>query len=212
MQELRVTRTLAKDEVTMRVGNGAKVAVITVGTLPLHLPLGFILELSNCYFVPALCKNIISGYRILQNGYSFLSENNGCSIYMNNIFYGHAPIIDGLFIMNLRSERNVYNINAKCRKTNDMNSTYLWHYRLGHIGHKRIKKLHQDRLFQSLDFESFDTSEACLIGKMALTSFNGFVERASDLLEIIRSDVCGPMSVPACGGNGREKHQPPRWT
>jgi hypothetical protein len=65
MQELRVTRTLAKDEVTMRVGNGAKVAVITVGTLPLHLPSGFVLELSNCYFVPALCMNIISGYRIL---------------------------------------------------------------------------------------------------------------------------------------------------
>jgi hypothetical protein len=84
--------------------------------------------------VPALCKNIISGYRILQDGYSFKFENNCCSIYMNNIFYGHAPIIDELFIMNLESERNVYNINAKRQKTNDMNSTYLWHYRLGHIG------------------------------------------------------------------------------
>jgi hypothetical protein len=65
MQELRVTRTLAKDEVTMRVGNGAKVGVSAVGTLPLHLPLGFILELSNCYFELALYKNIISRYRIL---------------------------------------------------------------------------------------------------------------------------------------------------
>jgi hypothetical protein len=102
---------------------------------------------------------------------------------MNNIFYGHAPIIDGLFIMNLESERNVYNINAKCRKTNDMNFTYLWHCQLGHIGHKCMKKLHQDVLLQSLNFESFDTCEACLIGKMAKTPFNGFVERASDLLE-----------------------------
>jgi hypothetical protein len=176
MQELRVTRTLAKDEVMMRMVNGAKVAVIAVGTLPLHLPSGFILELSNCYFVLALCKNIISGYRILQDGYSFKSENNGCSIYMNNIFYGHAPITDGLFIMNLESDKNVYNINAKCQKTNDMNSTYLWHCWLGHIGHKCMKKIHQDRLLQSLDFESFDTCEACLIGKMAKTPFNGFVE------------------------------------
>jgi hypothetical protein len=47
MQELWVTRTLAKDEVMMRVVNGAKVAVIVVGMLPLHLPSGFILELSN---------------------------------------------------------------------------------------------------------------------------------------------------------------------
>jgi hypothetical protein len=65
IHELRLTMMLAKDEVTMCVGNRARVAVIAVGMLPLHLPLVFILELSNCYFVPALCKNIISGYRIL---------------------------------------------------------------------------------------------------------------------------------------------------
>src|SRR4051812_12943417 len=37
-QELRNKRRLAKDEVTMRVGNGSRVDVIAVGTLPLHLP------------------------------------------------------------------------------------------------------------------------------------------------------------------------------
>ena len=200
MQELQITRMLDKDEVTMRVGNGAKVAVIAVGTMPLHLPSGLVLELSNCYFVPALCKNIISGFCILQDGYSFKSENNGCSIYMNDIFYGHAPIKNGLFIMNLESERNVFNIDTKRRRTNDLNSTYLWHCRLGHIGHKRMKKLHSDGLLQSLDFESFDTCEACLMGKMAKTPFTGYVERASDLLEIIHTDVCGPMSIPARGG------------
>jgi hypothetical protein len=147
MQEVRVTRTLDKDEVTMHVGNRARVAVIAVSKLPLHLLLGFILELSNYYFVLALCKNTISGYHILQDGYSFKSENNGCSIYMNNIFYGHVPIVDGLFIMNLESETNVFNTDATHRKTNDLNSTYLWHCRLGHIRLKRIKKLHQDGLF-----------------------------------------------------------------
>ena len=62
MQELRNPRTLSKNEVTMRVGNGANVAVVAVGTMPLHLPSGLILELSNCYYVPALCKNIISRF------------------------------------------------------------------------------------------------------------------------------------------------------
>ena len=37
-QGLRIKRRLAKDEVTMHVGNGSKVDVIAVGTLPLHLP------------------------------------------------------------------------------------------------------------------------------------------------------------------------------
>ena len=53
-QGLRIKRRLAKDEVTMRVGNGSKVDVSADGTLPLHLPSGLVLDLSNCYLVPAL--------------------------------------------------------------------------------------------------------------------------------------------------------------
>ena len=59
-QGLQIKRRLAKDEVTMRVGNGSKVDVIAVGTLPLHLPLGLVLVLNNCYLVPPLSMNIIS--------------------------------------------------------------------------------------------------------------------------------------------------------
>ena len=59
-QGLRIKRRLAKDEVTTHVGNGSKVAVIVVGMLPLHLPSGLVLDLNNCYLVPALCMNIIS--------------------------------------------------------------------------------------------------------------------------------------------------------
>jgi len=46
-QELRNKRRLARDEVTMRVGNGSKVDVIAVGMLPLHLPSGLVLNLNN---------------------------------------------------------------------------------------------------------------------------------------------------------------------
>ena len=35
-QELQNKRRLARDEVTMRVGNGSKVDVVAVGTLPLR--------------------------------------------------------------------------------------------------------------------------------------------------------------------------------
>ena len=81
----------------MRMGNCSKVDVIVVGTLPLHLPSGLVLDLNNCYFVPALSMNIIFGSCLMRDGYSFMSENNGCSIYMSNIFYGHAPLKSGLF-------------------------------------------------------------------------------------------------------------------
>ena len=85
----------------MRVGNGSKVDVIAVGTLPLHLPSGLVLDLNNFYLVPALSMNIISGSCLMRDGYSFKSENNCCSFYMSNIFYGHAPLMNGLFLLNL---------------------------------------------------------------------------------------------------------------
>ncbi|KAK1629066.1 hypothetical protein QYE76_003381 [Lolium multiflorum] len=199
-QELKNKRRLLKDEVTMRVGNGSKVDVIAVGTLPLHLPSGLVLSLNNCYFVPALSMNIISGSCLMQDGYSFKSENNGCSIFMNNIFYGRAPEKNGLFLLDLdSSDTHIHNIDAKRIKLND-NSTYMWHCRLGHIGVKRMKKLHTDGLLESLDFESLDRCEACLMGKMTKTPFSGIMERATDLLEIIHTDVCGPMSVASRGG------------
>ena len=39
-----------------------------------------------------------------------------------------------------------------------------------------------------------------LMGKMTKTPFSRTMERANDLLEIIHTDVCGPMSVEARGG------------
>src|SRR3954464_10373799 len=120
---------------------------------------------------------------------------------MNNIFYGHAPIVNGLFLLNLESnETHIHNIEAKRCKVESDNPTYLWHSRLGHIGVKRMKKLHVDGLLESLDYESFDTCKPCLMGKMTKTPLSGTMERATNLLEIIHTDVCGPMSVEARGG------------
>ena len=53
---------------------------------------------------------------------------------------------------------------------------------------------------ESLDYESLEACEPCLVGKMTKTSFSGTMEQANDLLEIIHTDVCGPMSIEARGG------------
>ena len=98
----------------MRVGNGSKVDVIAVGTLALRLPSGLVMNLNKCYLVPALSMNIISGSCLLRDGYSFKSENNGCSIYMSDMFYGHAPLVNGLFLLNLeRDVTHIHSVNTK---------------------------------------------------------------------------------------------------
>ena len=69
---------------------------------------------NNCYLEPALSMNIISGSCLLRDEYSFKFENNGCSIYTSNIFYGHGPNVNGLFLLNLdSSDTHVHNTNAK---------------------------------------------------------------------------------------------------
>ena len=70
--------------------------------------------------------NIISGFCLLRDGYSFKLENNGCSIYMGNIFYGHAPLVNGLFLLNLdHSDTHIHNIDAKRCKVNNDSATCL---------------------------------------------------------------------------------------
>ena len=117
---------------------------------------------------------------------------------MNKTFDGHTPNENSLLDLN-RSDTHIHNIEAKRCKINNDSATYLWHCRLGHIGVKRMKKLDANGLLESLDYESFDTCKPCLMGKMTKTPFSGTMERASDLLEIIHTDVCDPMSAVARG-------------
>jgi hypothetical protein len=193
------SKSVERGEVDFRIGNNARVAALSVGTMQLHLPSGFIMELNNCYFVPSLSRNILSPSCLMKDGYSFASENNGCVISKDNMFVACASIVNGIFVLNL-DDSPICNISAKRSRTNDLSPTYIWHCRFGHISEKRTKKLHNDGLLTSFKFESYETCEACLLGKMTKMPFSGFPERASDLLEIIHTDVCRPMSTIARGG------------
>ena len=87
---------------------------------------------------------------------------------MSNIFYGHAPLMSGLFLLNLDSgDTHIHSIETKRYKFNNDSATYLWNCRLGHIGIKCMKKLHVDGLLESLD-----ACEPCLMGKMTKTPFS----------------------------------------
>ena len=117
---------------------------------------------------------------------------------MNKTFYGHTPNVNGLLNLD-RGNTHIHTIDAKRCKVDNDSATYLWHCRLGHIGVKRMKKLHADGILESRDYESLDACEPCLMGKMTKTPFFRTMERANDLLKIIHTDVCDPMSVDARG-------------
>ena len=159
----------------LRVANGARVAALVVGNFELTLPSGLILILSNCYYVPTMSSNIISVSCLEKDGFRFIIENNIISIYRGDIFYGIAHLMNGLYVLNFdeSDHKSIYNINTKRFKSNNLNPTYFWHCRLGHINEKRISKLHRDGLLDSFDFESYESCESCLMGKMTKAPFTG---------------------------------------
>ena len=60
VQGLRNKRTLTEGEVDLRVGNGGRVVALEIGDFSLALPSGLVILLKNCYYVPAMSRNIIS--------------------------------------------------------------------------------------------------------------------------------------------------------
>ncbi|GJR61584.1 retrotransposon protein, putative, ty1-copia subclass [Tanacetum coccineum] len=161
---IRGYRKLNKGALDLYVGNGHSAAVKAIGSFELILPSGMILVLDN------------------------FSKDNIC-------YFNPFPR-DGIFEIDMHNhisnERSIYTCSNKKSKHN-LDSTFLWHYRLGHINKKRIEKLQHDGLLESIDNESFDVCVSCISSKMARNPFTHASERADDLVGIIHSDVCGPF-------------------
>ena len=76
----------------------------------------------------------------------------------------------------------------------------MWHLRLGHISLDRIKRLVKEGPLKSLQVGTLPTCESCLEGKMTRRPFSAKGTRATDCLELVHSDVYGPINVQARGG------------
>jgi GAG-pre-integrase domain len=151
---------------------------------------GLIIELVNVYFVPSIFRNIISISCLEMNGFSFIIKDNVCSIYKNELYYGTSFMMNGLYM--LKIDKLIFNINKRLKISHESMS-FMWHYRLGHINEKCIKKLHEVGLLGNM-------CRSSLRGKMTKMPFSQKGERTSDILALIHTDVCRPMST--CIRNG----------
>ncbi|KAJ9567534.1 hypothetical protein OSB04_003500, partial [Centaurea solstitialis] len=191
--------TLRKDRSNLRVGEGTPLIAEAVGSYSLSLPSGLVLELENCYYVPKMIKDVLSFDLLVDQGFYYKYDYKMLSVFKNNIFYFKATPVNGLYIVNLQDNNNeIYHISKRSKDIEDQ--TYLWHCRLGHINKKRVELLLKRGFLGTFDFKPFDNCESCLSDKMTKEPFNKDNERASDLLEIVHTDVCGPFSHEARGG------------
>ena len=72
--------------------------------------------------------------------------------------------------------------------------------RLGHINLNRINRLVKDRILENLVLEPMSVCESFIKGKMAKRLFPPKGNRSSELLELVHTDVCGPINIRAHGG------------
>ena len=81
----------------------------------------------------------------------------------------------------------------------------LWHQRFGHLSRNNLRLLRDQKLVSGMDFQSvkeLEFCESCAHGKQKRASFpKGQATRASEILEIVHSDVCGPMQGNSLGGS-----------
>ena len=180
------------------MGNGNAVPVLALGVLELFFE-SYKITLNDCHYSPSFLLNVISVGLLANENYEFSIKNNVCSIIMNGLNVLNGSLVNGIYLL---SQPVTVMSTSSCKRPriDNVNEAYLWHCRLGHINKNRINKLIEEGLLSVSDCESLPTCESCLIGKMTKSPFKGKGERASDILGLVHTDVCGPMNTSARGG------------
>ena len=169
---------------------------------------GRVRTLMGVLHIPALAKNLISIRKLDDAGVKTVFEKDtykmvfGTFVLMQGVQIGTlyklkgSTVVDGCnnFVV---SESGVENLVVSGRKT------MMWHQRLGHIGEKGLRILHGKGMVEGMSSSSldFDFCENCVYGKHNQVSFPSSGKRAKQILELVHSDVFGPVKVPSLGNS-----------
>ena len=80
------------------------------------------------------------------------------------------------------------------------NSSTLWHKRLSHISEKGLNVLAKNKFLSNFKSVKLEKCEYCLAGKQNRVFFKSYPpSRQTELLELVHSDLCGPMKTKTLG-------------
>ena len=158
-------------------------------------------ELSEVLYVPDLAKNLFSVSAVSKRGLTLVFKEDKCHVMNDHDGMMGSGKKDGkLFILDSTPMSKSFH---EANSAADEKSLELWHQRFGHLGVKNLKLLHDQKLVDGMklnDSEDMKFCEGCVKGKQKSNSFpKGQATRATELLEIVHSDVCGPMQTTSLG-------------
>ena len=183
------------------MGDTSRVATVTVGVITLHFGGGKKLVLSNCLYVPGVRRNLVSVSCLSCNGYSSLFNKNFIFIKYRYDVICRGMLSDNLYLLEpISLQINSHESNHKRKEISPVNQTHLWHLRLDHINLERIRSMVTGGLLSPLDVTALSVCESCLERKMIMRHFKAKGYRAKEVLDLVHTDLCGPMSTIARGG------------
>ncbi|KAL0345819.1 UNVERIFIED_CONTAM: hypothetical protein Sradi_4413200 [Sesamum radiatum] len=86
------------------------------------------------------------------------------------------------------------------RKSDNHENAQIWHARLAHISKDRIRRLVDSKSLEIDNLDHLRTCESCLKGNMTKKPFVGQSAVPNGLLNLVHTDICGPLSISARGG------------
>ncbi|KAG8486726.1 hypothetical protein CXB51_020278 [Gossypium anomalum] len=146
--------------------------------------------ITNVLLVPEIDRNLLSIAQLLDKGYSIVFKGQECKITdPNRSSLMTVTMSDKCFEVNWSGD------SAHVASTED---TKLWHQRLGHANFRSMAQMASKKLVENFtkSVQSEDVCEQARLPFPANTSW-----RASTKLELVHSDVCGPMKTESLNGS-----------
>lgn len=186
---------------TITCANKSKIVSNTQGSVELEIShegrnLG--VKMSNVLLIPELLTNLISVSKIAEGDKVTVFDKECCRIFDNSV------IVKGNALLTAPLKNGLYVLGPGINKPSVFLGTELWHRRLGHLSVTQMNKLRTMPKVKAA-FGKANTDVPCIPcsqGKQCTKKFprQKKRKRANDLLELIHSDVAGPIEVESWGG------------
>ena len=178
----------------VKIGDGRFMKVEGKGDVCLNTKEGTKI-IKDVLYVPSLCENLLSVAQLVERGFALNFAKDGCIIYDacgNELF--KVPLKDKSYRLDLVK-------NEQALKTKVESISQLWHKRLGHSSYGAMKNTNAIVKYMPKIEEMRSLCDVCQLRKSTRLPFPKVGSwRAKEKLELVHSDVCGPMSLSSIGG------------
>ncbi len=160
-----------------------------------------VIKLQRVLLVPDLASSLFSTIAASDNGNQVTFFKGGCEIKAaDGTLVANAKRIGKLFY--LKCQPFKLTVEEVAAPAAERPSFQLLHQRLGHIHEQRLKSLLKDGKVQGGNANKLDLCKGCLEGKFTKAPFkvNADRHKTTEPLQLVHTDVCGPMPVQSPGG------------